>query len=382
MCNKCNRKCRRECDCEKKPEKKELVCMVGNTHGAGSTLQTAFDRQVLANYNNVYRPGMDNNFTSPWDYNAVGFGTGSGAGVNQVLSGAVAFGGSDPFPNATQDATTIALNPQNALLNFPIVMAAVSIGLGADIAAQIPAGGVLKLTAQNVADIFSGAITMWNDASLLAFNSFLSAYAQPIQVIARSDASGDTANFTNFLAKAGTTWPANAVGNGPFPSTFAPGAILANGNGGVQTNLLAQTNGIAYLAFGFTMATGGDPATPLPLANQIVSAAIQNPANNFIVPTVANIQTTANDITTFSPNLRLDTLNQAGVNGMNYPICEPTNLIVIQIQPNECQAKQLRQVLKFFATFGPTIANGYFFGAIPAKVITQYMRNLDQIIWM
>ncbi len=285
------------------------------------------------------------------------------------------FGGTDIYPNAAQDTQTTSIG--NALLNFPIVLAGVAVGVGSAIANLIPSGGNLQLTASNLNDIFTGAVTLWSQ--LAPNNPFLSSHIVPIQVVSRSDSSGDTANFTGFLAKAipGYSGP---VGNGPFaPSPPGPWVgVTASGNSGIQSYIISNGNSIGYLAYGYTQATNGDPTTPL--LTPIAVAAIQNSSANFVAPSVSSIQVVGSDITTVTSDLRLNTLNTSQPSG--YPITNPTNIVVLQIQPTQSQALRLRQVLQFFITTGQGQANTYYLGSLPSVVVNQFLNSLYGISWI
>jgi len=350
---RCRSKCRNRCP---------RPCIF-NANGAGSTLQASFDQAVLAQFNTVCPPPLGQ---QPFAYNATGFQTGSPAGMNQLLAGQTLFAGNDILPMEAQDLQ--AVTQKNVLLNFPIALAAVAIGYNLP-AGIVPPGGRLKLTAQNLNAIYTGAVTMWNDHGLVVNNPYLAGVAQTIIPTARSDGSGDTAIFTEFLAEASTGWPAGLVGTGPFVFPN-PNTQTASGDAGIQGLINTTPFSLGYLAFGFTQ-------TAVPV---IPTTAIQNSSGNFIQPFIASIEAVGTAITSVPTDLRVDTINTSVSNG--YPMTNPTNIVIFGIQPKRCIVANLRRMLLFFATTGQSLANQFFLGMLPANVLAQFKQNLCNIVAM
>jgi ABC-type phosphate transport system substrate-binding protein len=369
-----------------KQKKCNLCGCTGNSNGAGSTLQTPFDQEILALYNAIFAPGTPNQLSTPWEYNQSPFLMGSSNGVAQVISGDVAFGGTDVYPSSAQDLEAVAVG--NFLLNFPIVEAGVAIGYGADIASALATASCngLSLTAQDIINIFTGAIATLDGLS--GSNPCLAGNNTPIASAYRTDGSGDTANLVGFLnavvpsfPNTGTVTPptfvypsvANPTPVNPVPST---GVV---GNNGMQAFLLSGpgttgAHGFGYIAYGYTLDTGGDPM--MPLVEPIPSAAVGDTGAPFVPPTLPSIQIATNCVTSVPTNLRLNTLNCNAVGA--YRIANPTNIVVNQFQPSKCEVVALRQVLNFFSTAGNNLAPLYNFGQLLSNpvILAQYQANL------
>lgn len=326
-------------------------------NGAGSTLQQSFDRAVIS----LYQQAFPN--ANPVTYNSAGFQTGSSAGVNQLLQGVVSFAGSDIPPTQAQDAQAAALG--NILLNYPIAFGAVAVGFNLP-NGTIPPGGILRLSGQDLANIYLGIFTTWNQLAHDGRNSFLAGVTNTIIPVARSDGSGDTANFTEFLSET-STWPANLTGLGPFtfPNTNTE---YAQGNTGVATIIVNTPYSIGYVSFGNAQ------------SSSISVASIENSFGQFIAPTINSINAVANTLVAVPQNLRIDTINNKNTTATDgYPITTPTNIIVLQRQPNINYVESLRQFLSFMATQGKNIANNFSLGPIPESVINQFLANLSLI---
>ncbi len=319
--------------------------------GAGSTLQAPFDQQIISAYLQL--------FPAPpsFSYNAPGYSTGSSAGMTQLLANLTNFAGTDVPPTPVQDAQAASM--QNVLLNFPIAVAGVSIVFGSAVKAALGVS-TLDLTANQLSGIYQGTITDWH--------TIIPAIpiGTPITVVARSDGSGDTADFTNFLFAAATspTWPANLTGNGPF--TFpAPVVVTAAGNAGIVTAINSNPYSIGYLAYGFAV------------TNSLPFAAILNSSGNYILPSVPSISAAVVGIPV-PQNLRLNTINTSAPNG--YPISNPTNIVVFGNQPTQCLAENLRKLLFFFSSqAGQAFAELNNLGELSPAIIAQFQQNLSLI---
>ena len=271
------------------------------------------------------------------------------------------------------------------LLNFPIVL------FGLAIITNIPGvTGPLLLTASNLAGIYGGTITKWNDPSLIVNNPSLSVVNQPIVAFARADGSGSTNTLTSFLNLA--AGPFSPVGNGPFPlyppgGSAVPGTGLGNANTffpigpppvlaiGVNSsaNMTLAVNTISYSIgyVGFDYVFNKTSMYP-----NISISSIQNSSGFFIQPAIVTIEAAALG-QTVPANLILDFLNTS--NPIGYPISNATNVIVISCQPKCCLVQNLQNFLFFLATTGQLSANSLGFGQLPPAVVDQYKKQLYDI---
>jgi len=215
--------------------------------GAGST----FVYPVLAKWAATYyaKTGKAIN------YQAIG----SGSGIQQVKSGLVTFGASD-----------MPLKPEElraaGLAQFPLVVGGVVPVLNLD---GVKAGQ-LRLTGPLLARIFQGKVANWNDPAIAAANPGLSLPDQKIVVIHRSDQSGTTFNWTDYLSKVSDEWK-HSVGSGT--SVKWPSGLGANGNDGVSMYIRNVKGSIGYVELSYA------------LQRRLAYAAMQNQAGTFVQPT-------------------------------------------------------------------------------------------------
>ena len=183
---------------------------------------------------------------------------GSGGGIAQIKAGTVDFGSSDkPLP-----PDELA---RSGLAQFPSVIG------GVVPAFNLPgvAAGAMKLDPDVLADIFLGKITMWNDPRIVATNGGISLPAQKITVVHRSDGSGTTFNFTNYLSKVSPSWK-GAVGEGT--AVKWPVGIGGKGNEGVSAYVKQIKGSIGYVELAYAV------------QNKVAYSRLKNAAGNYINP--------------------------------------------------------------------------------------------------
>lgn len=192
---------------------------------------------------------------------------GSGGGIAQIKAGTVDFGSSDA-PLAPADLAAAGL------MQFPLVIG------GVVPVVNVPglAPGALKLTGPVLADIFLGKIKTWNDAAITALNPDLTLPAMPIRVIHRSDGSGTTFNFVNYLGKVSPEWK-QKVGEGT--SVKWPSGYGGKGNEGVAAYVKQIKGGIGYVELSYV------------LQNKMAHASLQNAAGQFVQPGVESFAAAA-----------------------------------------------------------------------------------------
>jgi phosphate transport system substrate-binding protein len=223
-----------------------------NLNGAGGTFPAPLYTKWFDEYYKL--TGVQIN------YQAVG----SGAGINQIIAGTVDFGASDAIMTADQQTKAEAAG--GPILHIPTTDGAVAI-----IYNVVGVTGQIKLTGDVLANIYLKKITNWNDPSITALNPGVNFPNAPITVVHRSDGSGTTYIFTNYLFKISTDW-ATKVGNATAVSW--PGDIGGQGNAGVAGAVRGQPNSIGYVELAYA------------LSNNILYAKLQNAASNFISPTL------------------------------------------------------------------------------------------------
>ena len=195
---------------------------------------------------------------------------GSGGGIRQLIARTIDFGATDAFMTDDELSEVPA-----TILHVPICLGAVVLTY------NLPGAPVLRLSGDLLADIFLGKVTTWNDPRLAALNPSIKLPRSRIAVIHRSDGSGTTSIFTDYLSKVSGTW-AKKVGKGK--SVAWPVGLGAKGNEGV-TGLVKQVKGsIGYCELTYAM------------HNDMPMARIRNRAGRFIAPSIASIRAAA-DVT-------------------------------------------------------------------------------------
>ena len=278
-------------------------------------------------------------------------GIGSSGGVKQIKARTVDFAGSDaPVPEADLDA--------NKLVQVPTVMGGVTIVM------NVPGidSGKLKLDGPTVADIFRGAITKWNDPAIAKLNPGVKLPDLAITVSHRSDGSGTTYAFTNYLAKqsmafkrdvgAGNTvnWPSNAVGG--------------KGNPGVAANVQKIKGAIGYVDIADAM------------KNNMDFVALKNRAGNYIVPNQQSVADAAAGADFKVKGMAPDLLDQSHKNA--WPITTATFMLGYE----KADAAKQKAVVDFFTwslNNGQKMAADLGFVALPPNVVKMVEAEMKNI---
>jgi phosphate transport system substrate-binding protein len=278
--------------------------------GAGSSFVYPLFSKIFADYGNTH--GVKVNYQS----------IGSGGGILQLTNKTVDFGGSDAPLNAEQ-AKKIGV----PVLHIPMASGAVVVTY------NVPgvAGG-LKLSGKDLADIYLGKITNWNSPYIADANKGVKLPDLPIVVIHRSDGSGTSFIYTDFLTKVNTEWASKV---GKATAVNWPAGLGGKGNEGVA-GLVKQTPGaIGYVELAFA------------IQNKLPYAAVQNKSGKYIVPTLES--------TTLASNVELPANAEVSLtntdNPKGYPIASFTWALIYKEQKyNErsaAKAKALLQLLWF-----------------------------------
>ncbi|MDR1166499.1 MAG: phosphate ABC transporter substrate-binding protein PstS [Deltaproteobacteria bacterium] len=226
---------------------------------------------------------------------------GSGGGVKQVTEGTVDFGASDD-PTASADLATANL------IQFPAVLGGVVAIVNID---GVAAGGIV-LNGEILADIFLGKIKTWNDPAILALNQGLTLPADPINPVYRSDSSGTSAIFTNYLSLMSSEWK-NSVGAGK--SVNWPVGVGSKGNDGVAGSVRRVKNSIGYVEFAYAY------------ENKIAWANLVNKAQKIVAPSIETFSAAANNVTwDKSQDYFLWLVDAAGDN--SWPIAAATFILI------------------------------------------------------
>lgn len=265
---------------------------------------------------------------------------GSGGGIRQLINRTVDFGGTDAPMDLDEEKAA-----KGEVLHIPIALGAVVL------AYNLPGHPTIKLTPELIADIFLGKITNWNDPKIKSVNPDYNFPDLSIIVVRRSDGSGTTFVFSEYLSSVSKEWK-EKVGVGK--SLNWPVGIGGKGNPGVA-NYIKQTPGaIGYLEVAYAK------------QNDMPYAAIQNKAKKFVLPTLEAISEAAN--INIPSDTKVSLVNTSAENG--YPICSFTWIIVYKEQsyggrPKE-RAKELKNLLLWMITEAQNFNEELLYGRIPS----------------
>jgi phosphate transport system substrate-binding protein len=264
----------------------------GTVNGSGSTFQTVYQQSAIAAFKSV-QPNMTVNYGSG----------GSGKGRTDLASGVTNYAGSDsPIPAADQSKF------HGTVLYFPVVIGPITMSY------HLSGVSDLKLDAPTIAMIFEAKITSWNAPQIAALNPGAHLPSTHITVARRSDSSGTTQNFSEFLVKgAPGVWTLGSSSTISWPATTVGG----NGNGGVASIIKSTSGAIGYVDYADAKASG------------LTFASVKNSAGNFIAPSVQSATAAASNAT-INPNLTFSAIWAPGA--QSYPITYQSWVLVFQSQ--------------------------------------------------
>jgi len=243
---------------------------------------------------------------------------GSGGGIKQIKAKTVDFGASDaPMKPAEMK--------EFGLMQFPMIMG----GVVPVVNIKGVAGGQLNLSAANLADIYLGKITKWNDPKIVADNNGLKLPNGDITVVHRADGSGTTWIFTNYLTKVSSEWQ-EKVGNDK--AVQWPVGLGGKGNEGVAAFVAKVGGSIGYVEYAYA------------LQNKMTSVLLKNRDGKFVAPTAENFQAAAAGADwAHAEGYYMVLTDQPGAN--SWPITGASFILLYKTQANAAQAKE---VLNFF----------------------------------
>jgi phosphate transport system substrate-binding protein len=310
-------------------------------NGAGAT----FPYPIYSKWFDVYAqvdPSVRFNYQS----------IGSGGGIRQVLERTVDFGASDGPMTDEQLKKAPA-----ELLHIPTVLGAVAATY------NLPGSPTLRFTPDVLADIFLGKITRWNDRRIAADNPGVGLPDQPIVVVHRSDGSGTTYIWVDYLGKVSTEW-AQKVGRGT--SVRWPVGLGGKGNEGVAGQVKGTPGALGYVELAYA------------IKNNLPVAAIRNQAGNFIPPSIrSTTAAAASAAKTMPPDFRVSLTNPSAADA--YPIASFTWLLVSKEQPDPVKGKALVQFLRWAIHEGQKYTADLLYAPLPAPVVKQIEARLGQI---
>jgi phosphate transport system substrate-binding protein len=308
-------------------------------NGAGAT----FPYPIYSKWFNAYAkvdPSVRFNYQS----------IGSGGGQKQILSQTVDFGASD----GPMSDDNLAKAP-GKLLHIPTVA-------GADVVAyNLPGNPKLKLDADTIAGIFLGQIKNWNDPKITALNSGTKLPDQEIVVVHRSDGSGTTYIWTDYLSKISPEWKTKV---GTNTSVNWPTGIGGKGNEGVAGQVKQTPGGVGYVELVYAV------------QNKMPYADVKNATGEFVTPTLESI-TAALATAEIPDDFRFSMTNAPGKEA--YPIAGATWLLVYQQQKDPAKGKKLVEFLKWAGSDGEKMAKDLNYAPLPESVQQRVLKRIDEI---
>jgi phosphate transport system substrate-binding protein len=277
---------------------------------------------------------------------------GSGGGQKSILDGTVDFGASD----GPMSDENLAKAP-GKILHIPTVA-------GADVVTyNLPGNPMLQLDGPTIADIFLGKISKWNDAKIAAQNPGAKLPASDIAVVHRSDGSGTTFIFVDYLSSISKEWE-TAVGRGT--AVKWPTGQGAKGNEGVMEQVKQMPGAIGYVELVYA------------IQQKLPYASVKNLAGNYIVPSIESV-TAALATAKIPEDFRFSMVNPPGEKA--YPIAGTTWLLVYQKQANAEKGKKLVEFLKWAETEGQAMAAPLNYSRLPEELCRRVLKEIDSITY-
>ncbi len=312
-------------------------------NGAGSTFGAPI-YQKWAEQFKASHPSIQINYQS----------IGSGGGIRQLISGTVDFGATD-MPMTNEQMSQV----KNAkVLHFPTV-------LGADVPSYNVAGvkQQLKFSPETLAGIFLGKITRWNDDRIKRENPGVNLPPAAIMVIHRSDGSGTTFVWTDYLSKVSSEWKSRVGAN---TSVNWPVGLGAKGNEGVAGLIKQTPNSIGYVELIFA------------IQNHMGYGLVRNSAGDYVNANLASVTAAAAGAANNMPaDFRVSITNPPGKD--SYPIASFTWLLVPDSIPNPAKRADLKSFLRWMLTSGQGSCAALAYAPLPRQVVAKEMKLIDEI---
>src|SRR5438477_4751874 len=275
---------------------------------------------------------------------------GSGGGQKQIVAQTVDFGASD----GPMSDDNLSKAP-GKLLHIPTVA-------GADVVAyNLPGNPALKLDADTIAGIFLGQIKKWNDPKISASNSGAKLPDQEIVVVHRSDGSGTTYIWTDYLSKISPEWKTKV---GTNTSVNWPTGIGGKGNEGVAGQVKQTPGAIGYVELIYAV------------QNKMPSAEVKNATGKFVKASVESI-IAAVATAQIPEDFRFSITNAPGND--SYPIAGATWLLVYEQQKDAAKGKKLVEFLKWALTKGEDMVKNLDYAPLPAELRERVLKRVDEI---
>jgi phosphate transport system substrate-binding protein len=326
-----------------------LVCVllampvVGQTtlSGAGATFPYPIYSKWFSEYHKIH-PEVEINYQS----------IGSGGGIRQVSAGTVDFGASD-MPMSDKQLQ----EAKRKVLNIPTV-------LGADVPAYNVPGvtGELKFTPDALAGIFLGKISKWNDPAIASPNPGVNLPNQDIIVVHRSDGSGTTFIFTDYLSKISQEWKSQV---GADTSVKWPVGLGGKGNEGVAGSIRQLAGSIGYVELIYAV------------QNKITYGSVRNSSGAFVKASLESVTAAAASAAKMPDDFRVSITNAPGKDA--YPVSSFTWLLIPTPSKDPAKGKILADLLNWIVTDGQKMTAALSYAPLPENVAAKVKEAIKQV---
>ena len=311
-------------------------------NGAGATFPYPMYSKWFSKYHDAH-PDIQFNYQS----------IGSGGGIRQVLAGTVDFGASDGPMTDEQLAQA-----KTKILHVPTV-------LGAVVPAYNVSGvsGEIKFTPDVLAGIFLGKITNWNDKAIASANPGVNfPKDEPIVVIHRSDGSGTTFIFTDYLSKVSSDWQSQA---GKGTSVKWPVGLGGKGNEGVAGMIRQMQGSIGYIELIYAV------------QNKITYGTVRNASGAFVKASLDSVTAAAASVKSMPADFRVSITNAPGKDA--YPISSFTWLLIPAQSKDAAKGKIIADFLNWMVDDGQKMTADLTYAPLPASVVTKVKDEIKQV---
>jgi len=309
--------------------------------GAGATFPNPLYQKWLSDYGKLHT-------NIKIDYQSIG----SGGGIKQIQAQTVDFGASDT-PMKDEDLKAAPAE----ILHIPTVLGAVVITY------NLEGAPTLHFSAEVIADIFLGKIKKWNDPRIVADNAGAKLPAADITVVHRSDGSGTSAVFTDYLSKISGEWK-EKVGTGTSPSW--PVGIGGKGNEGVTGQVKNTPNTVGYVELAYAV------------QNKLPVAQVKNAGGAFVEPSVDSVTAAAAASANSVPDdLRVSITNAQGA--QVYPISSFTYILIYKNQKDAKKGKALVDFLWWAIHDGESSAKELQYAPLPVEIVKRAEAKINSI---
>lgn len=323
------------------------TCAVAQTtlNGAGATFPYPMYSTWFSEYNKLHSDIQIN-------YQSIG----SGGGIRQLIAGTVDFGASDG-PMTDQQLAEAEKARGTKILHIPTV-------LGADVPAyNIPGvSGEVKFTPEALAGIFRGKITKWNDKAITSVNPDMKFPDQDIIVIHRSDGSGTTYIFTDYLSKVSRDWQSE-VGKGTSVRWLV--GLGGKGNEGVAGMIRQMQGAIGYVELIYAV------------QNKISYGVVKNSAGNFVKASLESVTAAAGSVKEMPADFRVSITNAPGKDA--YPISSFTWLLIPMHSKDAAKGKILADFLNWMVDDGQKMTSSLTYAPLPGSVAEKVKAAVKQV---